>query len=147
MRMRIALPFAAAVAAAACQPARDVAADHAWVRLAAVAGNPAAAYFTVHGGPKDEVLTAVTAADAQSAEMHESMAAGGTMSMKPLKLVAVRAGGEVAFAPGGKHVMLYNLNPAVLASGVAPLTLTFGSGRTVTVKAKVIGAGDPAPGG
>ena len=34
-------------------------------------------------------------------------------SMAPLKLVAVRAGDSVTFAPGGKHVMLFGLKPSV----------------------------------
>lgn len=144
--MRTGLGLGAAVALAACQPAQDVRVDRAWVRLAAVPGNPAAAYFTLHGGPKDETLTGVIAPDATRAEMHESMAGGGGMTaMKPLNLVAVRAGDTVTFAPGGKHVMLYGLNNAVLANGATALTLTLGSGRMITVNAKVIGAGDPAP--
>jgi periplasmic copper chaperone A len=130
---------------AACQAPKQVAVDHAWVRLAAVPTNPSAAYFTVEGGPKDETLTAVSTPIAIRAEMHESVTAGGIMTMAPVKLVAVRAGGRESFAPGGRHVMLFGLKP-VQPGGTIPLTLTFASGHEVTVDAKVVAAGDAAPG-
>jgi copper(I)-binding protein len=133
----------AIVALSACQQPKDVSASRAWVRLAAVPSNPSAAYFTLKGGPKDATLTSVSTTAAVRSEMHESMNAGGVMSMAPLKLVAVRAGGEVTFAPGGKHVMLYGLK--ALAGGSVPLTFTFADGKTVTAQAKVVGAGDSAP--
>lgn len=143
--MRTGLLIPMVVALAACQPSDTASVDHPWVRLAAVPGNPSAAYFTLHGGTQDETLTAVAAPQAVRAEMHESMAKDGMTAMTPLKLVALRAGDTVEFRPGGKHVMLYGLNPTVPASGATPLTFAFASGRSVTVSAKVIGAGDPAP--
>ena len=144
--MKTGLLVPALVLVAACQPARQVAIDRPWVRLSAVPANPSAAYFTVKGGPKDETLTAVSAPAATRAEMHESMGKGGMMTMTPLKLVALRAGDSVTFAPGGKHVMLFGLKPAVKPGGTTPLTFTFASGQTITVDARVVGAGDSAPG-
>jgi copper(I)-binding protein len=137
------LLVSAIVALSACQQPKDVSAGKAWVRLAAVPSNPSAAYFTLKGGPKDATLTGVSTPAALRSEMHESMNAGGVMSMAPLKLVALRAGGEVTFAPGGKHVMLYGLKAP--AGGSVPLTFTFADGKTLTAQAKVVGAGDSAP--
>jgi len=133
----------AIVALSACQQPKNESVGHAWVRLAAVPSNPSAAYFTLKGGPKDATLTGVSTTSAVRSEMHESMNAGGMMSMAPLKLVALRAGGEVAFAPGGKHVMLYGLKAA--PGGTVPLTFTFADGHRLTASAKVVGAGDSAP--
>ena len=143
--MRTGLLVPVIVLLAACQPAQDVTVDHAWVRLAAVPTNPSAAYFKVHGGPKDETLTSVSTGAAIRSEMHENMTKSGMMSMAPVKLVAVRAGGDVAFAPGGKHVMLFGLSDAVKPGAKVPMTFTFASGRTLVVTAKVVGAGDSAP--
>lgn len=153
--MKTGLLVPAIVLMAACQPARQqIAVDRAWVRLAAVPANPSAAYFTLKGGPKDETLTSVTAPAATRTEMHESMGKGGPstssgqgmMTMTPLKLVAVRAGDSVTFAPGGKHVMLFELKPDVRPGGTTPMTFTFASGQKITVNARVVGAGDSAPG-
>jgi len=133
----------AIVALSACQQPKQAAVGNAWVRLAAVPANPSAAYFTLKGGPKDATLTGVSTPAAVRTEMHESMNTGGMMAMTPLKLVALRAGGEVAFAPGGKHVMLYGLKAT--PGGAVPLTFTFADGQQLTAQAKVVGAGDPAP--
>ena len=136
----------ALVLLAACQQRQEIMVDKAWVRLAAVPANPSAAYFTMTGGTKDETLTGVSSPAAIRAEMHESMNAGGMMSMAPVKLVAVRAGSNVAFAPGGKHVMLFGLRAGTAAGSTIPLMFTFASGRTITTRAKLIGPADDAPG-
>jgi len=141
--MRRVTILASAILLSACQQPKQVSVTDAWVRLAAVPANPSAAYFTLNGGPRDATLTGVSSPAAVRTEMHESMNSGGMMSMAPLKLVALRAGGEVAFAPGGKHVMVYGLRAR--AGGSVPLTFAFADGQKLTTQAKVVAAGDPAP--
>jgi copper(I)-binding protein len=120
-----------------------LAVDHAWVRLAPVPDRPAAAYFTLHGGKTDEQLTAVTSPQAARAEMHETMSGHHGMSMMaPLKAVPVPAGGTVTFAPAGRHVMLFGLDPAVTAGRAIRLDLTFASGRKLSTEARVRAMGD-----
>lgn len=146
--MRLIPAIVAVAALSACSPGGEVAADRAWVRLPAVAGQPGAAYFTMHGGATADTLLAVGTPAALKTELHESMKGDhGMMAMAPLKEVALPAGGEIAFAPGGRHVMLFSIGPAVKAGGTVPLTLSFASGKTLSVDAKVVGAGDPPPAG
>ncbi|MES2098084.1 MAG: copper chaperone PCu(A)C [Pseudomonadota bacterium] len=130
----------------ACQPAQETSVTGAWVRLSAVPANPSAAYFTIAAGPRDTTLTGVSTPAAARSEMHESMKMGGMMSMAPVKLVAVRAGSSVAFAPGGKHVMLFGMKPDVKAGSTITLKLTFASGQSVDTQARVVGPADDAPG-
>ena len=59
-------PFVA-FALTSCGGPKDVTVDHGWVRLPVVAGRPAAAYFTLHGGKQGAILIAVSSADATSA--------------------------------------------------------------------------------
>jgi len=142
--MRVFAGIVAMASLSACQPA-ETKVDGAWVRLPAVAGQPGAAYFTIHGGQAD-TLVAVSAPFALRAEMHESMKGDhGMMSMAPIKDVAVPAGGTVAFAPGGKHVMLFSVGPKVKPGDIVPVTLSFASGKKIEVPAGVVGAGDPQP--
>ena len=129
----------------ACQQPATLSVDKAWVRLTPVSGAPSSAYFTIKGGPKDETLTAVSARDAVRSDMHERVSNAGIERMSDLKLVAVRAGGQVVFAPGGKHVMLFGLKPNVQPGGTTPLTLSFASGQQVTVNARVVAPGGSAP--
>jgi len=135
-----------AAALAGCSRASRVEVDDAWIRLPAVPGRPGAAYFTLHGGPSDATLINVSAEIAIRAEMHESMTgAGGMSAMKPLAGVAVPARTDIAFAPGGRHVMLFDINPKAKAGRIYKLTLNFGNGGRLYVDAMTVGAAAPAP--
>lgn len=139
------VPALAAVNGCQKKPALD--ATDAWVRLSPVRTNPSAAYFTLHGGEKDATLISVTSPVAIRAEMHESVNRDGVTTMAPLKTVAVPAGGTVTFAPGGRHVMLYYVNPGVKPTWTMDLRFTFSDGRVVIRRAKVVGPADPPPKG
>ena len=145
MRLPILCAFAAlSLAGCGAKPAAGV--DGAWVRLPAVAGRPGAAYFTLKAGQQPLTLLSLKTPAAVRTELHESMKSGsGMMTMTPLNEVAVPAGGTTAFAPGGRHAMLFDMNPALKAGGTTTLTLAFADGTTIEAKAAVRGAGDPAP--
>ncbi|MDO6415768.1 copper chaperone PCu(A)C [Sphingomonas sp. BIUV-7] len=118
----------------------------AWVRLAAAPGRPAAAYFTIQTGHGDDAIVRVESALVKRIEMHESMTDGHGMSaMKPLADVAIPAGGAATFAPSGKHLMLFDVDPVVTPGTAIPLRFGFASGRTAEAEAKTVAAGDDAP--
>jgi len=134
------------LALAGCGEPRTLAVRDAFVRLAAVEGRPAAAYFTLDGGATDATLVSVATDAAIRVELHESMAAsGGMMTMDAVRAVPVKAGATVAFAPGGKHAMLFDVNPRITPGTKVPLTFAFADGTRVRADAHVIAAGDPAP--
>ena len=138
-----------ALALVACQQAPKAAhVDGAWVRLPAVAGNPGAAYFILHGGPVADRLMTVTSPLAIRAEMHDMAMKGKMMSMAPIEAgLDVSAGGAVKFAPGGKHVMLFDISPKATPGKKMPLKLSFASGATIMAEADVVAAGGEAPSG
>ena len=132
--------------------AGDLSVDSAWVRLPAVPGRPGAGYFTLHGSDEPARLLAIESPQAQSIELHESMKghdmpgmAGGAMTMQKLDGVDVPANGTVAFAPNGYHAMIFGIDPAVTPGKQIKLTFRFAKGQPVTVDAKAVAAGDPAP--
>ena len=127
--------------AASCTERAEVAVSDAWVRLPAVPGRPAAAYFVLRGGPVDTTLVAVRSDSARRAELHESMAGG----MRALGSVSVSAGQEVRFAPGGKHVMLFDLDPRLAAGKTLTLRLSFADGGVLEARARAVGAAESAP--
>jgi periplasmic copper chaperone A len=130
----------------ACRQApKTVGADHAWIRLAAVPGRPAAAYLTVQGGVEPVRLIAIDSDLAGSSELHQSMKGGDMASMKRIDGVDVPAGGAVPFQPGGYHVMLFGMSPQAKPGGAATLVLRFAKGPAIKVAAKLVGAGDAAP--
>jgi len=145
--VRAAPPLALFALLAACHRAPETPkATEAWIRLPAVAGQPAAGYFTLHGSRTAERLIKVESALAGSAQLHESMTGmGGMAGMAPLAGVDLPAGGTVIFAPNGRHVMLSGLDPVVKPGTAVPLRLGFASGRTAEAEAKTVSAGDDAP--
>ena len=74
-------------------------------------------------------------------------AVGGTVGAAVGTAVDIPAGGTVTFQPGGRHVMLYNMNPGVKPGRILSLLLTFSDGTRLRQGARVIAAGDPAPTG
>ena len=144
--MRVFAGVVAVAMLAGCQQAAELKVDKAWIRLPAVQGQPGAAYFTVHGGGEGDTLLAVTTPAALRTEMHESMKGDrGVMTMHALGDVAIPARGTLAFAPGGRHVMLFSIGPAVKPGDKVPLALAFAGGKRIEVEAQVVGAGDPPP--
>jgi len=140
---RLGLIGVAVLALGACQqkPA-ELTVENAWVRLSATPNGPAAAYFIVRGGMVDDRLIAVTSENAIRSELHESMKSGGMASMKPLADgVPVPAKSTVTFEPGGRHVMLFDINPALKPPRTTTLTLTFASGARFKARAVLRQAG------
>jgi len=142
--MRILAFLAVLLALTGCQP-KVIYVSNGYVRLSAVPKHPAVAYFTLHGGPADTTLIGVTTEVAIRAELHESMQKGNMASMKPLDHVALPAASKVVFAPGGKHLMLYDMNPTIVPGRTIPLIFTFADGLRIQYDATVIAAGAPAP--
>ncbi len=134
----------ALVALSACQPQRadKPLVKDAQVRLAAVPGGPAGAYFTLEGGAKDDRLVRIDSAVVNKIELHESVMNGGVMTMRPITQVSVPAGKTVEFAPGGSHAMLFGVDPRITAGTGVPMLFTFASGTRIEVEAKSVAAGD-----
>jgi copper(I)-binding protein len=137
---------------AACDQAKPVYVDGAYVRLSPNPDNPSAAYFTIHGGSAPLTLRAVETDAAVRLEMHESMMHEGMATMAPLESVDVPAGAKIEFKPGGKHIMLWQINQQVVAAGKVEFKLTFSNGDRLLVDAVIqgpdgqpVGSGAAAP--
>jgi periplasmic copper chaperone A len=118
---------------------------NAEVRLPAAPGRPGAGYFTITGGQKDSQLMAISSPKIVRIELHESMTMGTMTQMKPLDGgIAIPAGATVSFAPGGRHAMLFDINPRVKPGEKIPMTFTFADGRKIVSEAVVKAPGDTA---
>ena len=127
-------PVPSETADATTENAPGIALTDARVQLPIVSGRPGVAYFTVsqaNGAPRK--LTGVTVEMAGRAEMHTTE--GG--AMKPVREVALQPGVTVKFEPGGRHAMLFDLDPKLRFADAVDLTVTFDDGDKTTVKAPV----------
>jgi copper(I)-binding protein len=134
-----ALIFAFALPAAAREGGLEV--KQAWSRPAAAGAN-GVGYLTLINHGKADALIGVESPVAQKVEMHASSMAGGVMKMSREDRVPVPAGGQVSFAPNGRHLMLVGLKQALHAGDHVAATLRFASGATLKVDLPV-GAGAP----
>ncbi|OYY88876.1 MAG: hypothetical protein B7Y45_14040 [Sphingomonas sp. 28-66-16] len=143
--MRLIITLVAAATLSACGQPAQIYVDKGYVRLPAVKTNPGVAYFTLHGGKDSTKLLSVTSPTAIKTELHESMTQGGMSTMVPIKEIPVPAKASIAFAPGGKHVMLFTINPTVKPGDTMPLIFTFANNLRIEYDAPVIAAGDAPP--
>ena len=115
------------------------------VRLPAVDGRPAAAYFTLNGGEAGDTLLAIDSQRVANIELHETIMEDGAMRMRPVMSVDMPAGEATEFVPGGKHAMLFGIDSEITPGTSLTLNFRFDSGRDVTVDAVTIAAGDSPP--
>lgn len=135
--------MAALLALCACGGAEPAAspAPAPTIRLAAVPGRPASGYFQLRISGDRGALLSVTSPQAARIEMHETMTHGNMTAMRPLARVPVRDGELLEFAPGGRHLMLFDLDRRVPAGGRVTLVLHFERGAPETLSAQMVPTG------
>ena len=121
----------------ACQPPAQLLVEKAVVKLSPVADSPSVLYFTVRGGPEDTDLRSITSPNILRLEMHETVEEDGMSMMKPISRVAVPARGKVEFEPGGKHVMVWGIDPGSQKAGKAQFFFSFANGEKIVVDAQI----------
>ena len=115
----------------------------AWSRPAAQGTTGAGFMVLANPDAKADALVSVQSPFAREVQIHQSSMKNGIASMQKLGQVTVPAGGRVAFAPGGYHLMLMGLTKALNPGDAVPATLTFASGAKVKASF-VVGSGPPA---
>jgi copper(I)-binding protein len=100
------------------------------IRLPVVMGRPGSGYFDLRIAGDHGALLSVTSPQAGRIEMHETMMSGSMASMRPIGRIAVRDGEVLRFAPGGRHLMVYDIRPSVAAGDTIQLVFHFERGGT-----------------
>jgi len=117
------------------------------IEMGATPDRPAVGYFTVKGGDAPVELVAVSADLAQRIEMHESVRENGMMTMKSIDRAPVPARGTLEFKQGGKHLMIWNVNPAAVRAGKLSLVFMFTNNDRIVVDLPIKNASTVASGG
>jgi hypothetical protein len=152
MRMFFAAALAAALAVPALAAAGPISVSDAQVRASLGGSANSAAYMTIRnaGGAPDQLL-GVDCACAAKTELHLTRMAGGMAMMAPSGPITVPAHGDVAFSPGGYHVMLTGLKAPLVNGRSQPMTLRFAHAGEMRVsfaiRTQIRGPGAPAPSG
>jgi copper(I)-binding protein len=112
----------------------------AWFR--ALPGKlPAGGYFAAQNNSSHDIAITGARSDACGMLMlHQSRTAGGMSGMDMAPRVNVPAGGRIAFAPGGYHLMCSDPTPAMKIGARVPVLLDLSDGTAVAVAFAVRGA-------
>jgi len=108
----------------------------AWARPGQMGGT-SAVYFVIDNNGEADTLLSAASQTAGATELHMSKMDGDKMMMQPQESVPVPANGEVAFEPGGLHVMMVDLKSEVKAGDKLTLTLTFEKAGMIQTEATV----------
>ncbi|MDQ3074234.1 MAG: copper chaperone PCu(A)C [Pseudomonadota bacterium] len=141
MRLALMLSPGLALLIVGCAPAApDIAVSDAWARATAP-DQPSGAIYAriVNQGGADRLVG--VASDAGAAMLHSNDSADGVARMRMLAELAVPAGGTVALAPGGTHIMLTGLKTPLTAASEIGLTLRFAKAGARTVKVAIVAPG------
>ncbi|WDS35787.1 copper chaperone PCu(A)C [Pseudoxanthomonas sp.] len=117
--------------------------SNAWMRATPPQAPTAAGYLTVtnHGSQPDRLLS-ISSDAAERVELHSNDMQGGVMRMRRLDDgVALPAGGSIALAPSGTHLMFIAPRRPLLAGQVVTATLRFAHAAPQVVQFKVMPLG------
>jgi periplasmic copper chaperone A len=118
----------------AAQPRISV--EEARVQLPAVAGRPGSAYFRLSSNVGDARLVSLSSPLTRRIELHETIDEGGVSRMRPLRNAAFMRG-RLEFRPGGKHAMLFGIDPEATVGSRIPLTFEIEPAGEVTADVEV----------
>jgi copper(I)-binding protein len=110
----------------------------AWVRESTATRTVSSGYLTIENRTGREVKLVRLAVDgAGRAELHEIVRDGAQSHMRPATSLRIPPNGAVGLAPGGTHVMLFDVNPPFVRGKIVTMTLTFDDGRSEKIRAVV----------
>jgi copper(I)-binding protein len=113
--------------------AEEVEITHAWTRATAPGQQVGAAYMTLQS-KTDMALERVESAVAGSVEIHSMTMKDGVMQMRMLETLPLKANQPEKLAPGGFHLMLFDLKKPLKVGESVDYTLHFkdSAGKTST---------------
>ena len=116
-----------------------------WSRTTAPGMPMGVAYLTItNNGKVPDALVAANTPVAARVEFHQTSFADGMARMRPLQEIVVAPGKTVKIEPGGIHLMLVDLESALVTGKRVPLTLEFRLAGRITVELDVK-TGDSPP--
>ena len=128
--------------------AGDLVITQAWSRATPGGAKIGGGYLTIENkGATADRLIGGSADIAGKIEVHEMTMKDGVMTMRPLdKGLSIEPGKTVKLAPGGYHLMMFDLKSPLKQGEKLPVTLDFEKAGKVKVSLDVAGVGAQGPG-
>ena len=149
------LAYAVLVATLLTAPARaqevragDLVITQPWSRATPGGAKVAGGYLTIENkGSTSDRLIGGSADVAARVEVHEMATDNGVMTMRPLDGgLTIEPGKSVKLAPGGIHLMMFDLRSPLKKGDKLPVTLEFEKAGKVKISFDIQGVGAQAPG-
>jgi copper(I)-binding protein len=127
--------------------AGDLVITQGWSRATPGGAKIGGGYLTIENkGTTADRLIGGSGDFAGKIEVHEMAMNNGVMTMRPLDTgLAIEPGKTVKLAPGGYHLMMFDLKSPLKQGDKVPLTLEFEKAGKVAVSLEVQGVGAQAP--
>lgn len=129
--------------------AGDLVITQAWTRATPNGAKIGGGYLTIENkGTTPDRLVSGSGDVAGKIEVHEMSMDNGVMKMRALdKGLTIEPGKTVKLAPGGYHLMMFDLKNPLKQGDKVPVTLEFEKAGKVSVSLDVQAVGAQAPGG
>jgi copper(I)-binding protein len=128
----------------AAHAAPPISITDAWARASLPHQTDTAAYMTLTSR-RGDTLTGVESSDAGMVMLHQTTTKGGMSDMSDMDSVALPAGKNVAFAPGGMHLMVMDVKHPLVAGDTLHLVLHFTHAGNVAENVPVLPANATGP--
>ena len=133
MRRMIPAIMAMIILLSACGAEKGIEVHSAWARPASQGGN-GGVYFELHNhGSIPDELTSASSDVAEAVEIHESKLEGDVMQMQMMPSLPIDAYADMAFEPGGLHIMLVNLKQDLKLNDEFEIVLHFKNHEDITI--------------
>lgn len=127
-----------APAAAPAEPAAAIEITDAWASPTPAGVGVGAGYLTItNRQAAPDTLISVSTPRAGRAEIHEMAMENGVMRMRAVEALTLAPDESVALAPGGRHLMFYDVATPLVAGETAQVTLRFANAGEVNVELPV----------
>jgi periplasmic copper chaperone A len=153
-KLKTAFVYAGLLGCLSAAPARadevragDLLITKAWSRATPGGAKVAGGYLTIENkGSAPDRLTGGFGDVTDRIEVHEMTTSNGVMTMRALdKGLAIEPGQTVRLAPGGYHLMMFDLKNPLKQGDKVPVTLQFEKAGKVKVSFDVQGVGAQGP--
>lgn len=114
----------------------DVTISNAWARTTKPGQDVGAAYMTLKSDSAAHLIKVESQA-AGTVEIHEMSMNNGVMKMRMLETLGLPAGKSVELAPGGFHLMLFDLKKPLAAGDHVDMLLTLREKSGKVIKQKI----------
>jgi hypothetical protein len=138
-RRRIAFITSALLASGVATASDEIEIHDAWSRATPPGHPTGAVYFElVNDSRLGDTLVGVSTSRAPRSELHQTIEEGGNSRMVHTPRVDIPAESEVIFEPGGRHVMLLDLEDALVEGESFQIYLQLEDGGEVPVEVGVL---------